>query len=450
MSSRNESVFAGSILAGSAVAGYAAAGDLRVLLAPAGVALTYLFTTRSIWRLIFVVGGGTLVLQSESTTNKIVYVAGVTVCLAIATIRVGKEMRANDAFAAFRPVLLAGYFLTTIVIFSYVISASNGVGFVLWFRAAITYALLGLLPLVGLDAAIDSSPKAIRRVFIVVTLVAPLSFMTNYIDRRGVGSLPFGQFALTSIALCAALLGYSLARLTASDNRVRWFAAALYVPMAVLLTGTRSGIALFGGVAGALGPSKKLRLPTAKVAAAAAGMGAALFYLVPIIGGKLTSEPDFYSRRFATIGALLNSSDTGYQDASLLLRQQTIDRVLQAFHDSPFFGDGPGYVYVELEALDTPLAPLAYYGLAGALGLLTLAVCWFVTTKKLRSIGGYSIELTAFRVFVVSLLCFSPLGAITDDKGLGLGLCLFSALLVSSTLARTSERDKLAAEKPQS
>lgn len=427
------------VVAGSAIAAYAAVVDLRLLLLLTLPGVAYLVTAKSIARLAFIVGGGMLVLQSENTESKIAYAAGAAIFLVVALTRVPKSMRTRAEIAAFRPVFYGGFAVLTLVVVSFFVASSHGVGTVPWFRAALPYALLGTLPIVGLEVAIDSSRESVTRMFVFFTAIAPISFMVSFLDRRGISTLPIGQFAITSIALCAALLGYSLAQVATGGRRSVWFVAAVYVPLAVLLSGTRSGLALFAGVGGVIGHPRKMRLPAAKVAAVTAALGFALWILVPLIGSKLTSTPDFYSRRFASIPALLGSDDPAAADQSLDLRAIQSRVLREAFSESPVFGQGPGKLYEGITALDTPVAILAYFGIFGIVVLIWYAILWYRSIARLREITSHTSATAAFRVFVFTLVGYFPLGLVTDDKGLALALCLFVALMASTSVDTPEE-----------
>jgi hypothetical protein len=416
-----------------------AVGNLVVAAPPVLVLVIYLIVTRSWVRMIVVVAGGLIVLQSDSVAAKLVYVAAASLCFAIACGRVPAAMRTRPAIRAFRPVLIASLALGCLIFLSLATSSASGVPEFTWFRAALPYMLLAALPIIGLDVAIDTSYKAVKRGVIIFGLIAPLAFMTDWLARRGASSLPIGRFAFGSIPMCAMLLGYALARLAVPGRRFLWFTAAVYVPLAVMLTGARSGLALFGGFLGAIGATYRVRLSPARAAAGVIGLGAAVYYLIPLVGARLVEDPDFYTRRFSSLPSLLGSTQSLASDQSAYLRQLQTETAFDAFQNHIFFGEGLAVPHTGITIYDTPIGFLAYFGIAGILVLAWLAFAWTKTLREMRKLTGYSVELTTVRVFVVTLVCYLPLSLTFDDKGLSLSVFLLTALLASS--AEHGKRD---------
>jgi hypothetical protein len=315
------------------------------------------------------------------------------------------------------------------------VAESHGIDLTSWFRDAQPYLLLGLLPPVGLAAAVRTSPVKVRRLVVTVGVVAPVAFLTDWLNRRGVSALPVDRFAFGSLPLCAVLLGYSLGRIAERGRRAIWIVAAVLTPLAVLLTGTRSSLALLGSAVGVIGASSKVRLPVVKTFVVFCLLVVGLYVLVPVIGPHVTNDQDFYSQRFASISQLLkgNSSDLS-EDQSLLGRQLETSVAEQAYESHPLLGNGAGATYAGITALDTPVAPLARFGTIGGAVLAWYVASWVFAARSLRRRFGYSGALTAARSFGAAMLFYLPLSSTFDDKGLSLAATLFAALLVSASM----------------
>jgi hypothetical protein len=410
---------------------------LLVLLLP-GVVLLYALAQFATARLAAVVGGGIFIFQSTGTGSRYVYIAVVLVCVAASLLRMPTIMSRHPEIRAFLPVLLGGCTaILAMCLISVVVSTHNGTRLSDWLSSALPYILLGLLPVVGLDAAAES-PRAIRAILLLVSLIAPLAFMTDWLNRRGVSALGFGRFAFASIPLCALAFGLALGRLASRRPRSwLWLFMAIYAPLAVLLTGTRSSIAIVGGALGAIGASRKLRLPAWQVLAVTATVGAGMYYLVLALGPHLVDSAGFYRERFASLSALWQQGASSIDsDSSYQGRSYESYVALQAFHAHPLFGIGPNQDQsLGFKALDTPYATLLRFGYMGVLGLSLFVCSWFISIRALRQRAGYTWAMTTGRVFAVAMLCYLPLSALFDDKGLPLAVCLLAALIPSESRA---------------
>lgn len=393
-------------------------------------------------RLFLLVAVGMASLQSDYDVLKGLYLGLVVLSTTIALVRTTTAIRASPVLSAFRPLLAASLATVSVVLVSMPVSLSHGVPFADWSRGALPALMLGAAPWIGLDAGFHATRRHVLLVFVSTTAVAPVAFMSYFLARRGESTLGIERLGLTSICLCIALLALALAQLTSgSRHRAAWLAVALYVPSAVLMSGTRSGLALFGTFLGIVGPRRKGRLPLGfgvTVMVVAAG---AVLYLVPLLGSRLATTQDFYGRRLATLTNLLNQNTGAIADQSLSMRAHQTEVVLNTWQSEPILGMGPGYEY-GLTAHDTPAMILGYFGLAGlALAVLTVWA-WVTTASRVRRLSGARAEVTAIRAFAFGLAAFFPLGSIIDDKGLSLSLALFAALL-GTCLASSEPEDEM-------
>jgi hypothetical protein len=398
---------------------------LTLLGALAAVAILVAFT-RSAGRLAFVIAGGLVVLQSESTNLKLAYLVGTAVCAVAAAARLPRAMRERPEFKAFTPILWGSLAVLTLCAINLPVALGNGVGLLDWFRQVLPYLLLAILPVIGLDCAIDSSQRWVRGFIVLVGIVACVAFMTDWLDRRGASALPVGRFAFASLPLAAVLLSYSLARLAVRGRLLLWVPLAIIPPLAILLTGTRSGLALLGGILGAMGSRARMRLRPRTTISASIGLVTGLYLLVPLLGQFVTTDAGFYLGRFSSLsGGLSGLTD----DRSLIGRTFQSDVALRVFGDHPFFGEGVGIQHLGVRSLDTPLAPLAYFGALGVLLLGVYVLTWLVAVRRLARDCGPSFAITAARSFLFAMVCYLPLSSVFDDKGLALAVTLLAALL---------------------
>lgn len=412
-----------SVITRPALALLAAAGSL-------GAALL----SRPLGRLVFVIGGGLAVLQGVAVGPKLAYAAGVAVCLIIAGLRLPAATEHRPEIRLFfAPLLAASCVMAVVLALNFVSASYAGIGTVAWFRDALPYALLPLLPVVGLDAASASAPRNISRLVAIALALAPLAFMTDWLNRRGASNLGVGRIALASYVLCAAAMAFGLSQLAAGGQRRRplWLLFSLVPPVALLLTGTRSSLALTAVLFGSFGSPRKYRLPVLRTAAVASFSAFALVLVIPIVGDLITSDSRFYAERFAGL-AVLSERDALQNDLSFQDRSLAYGVALDLFREAPLRGVGLGYDQAlggAVNGFDTPLAALAKMGCLGAIALICYAAAWIVILRRLAALNGPSPAMTAVRAFSFGFLAYLPLASAFEDKGLALSAAMFAAIL---------------------
>lgn len=388
-------------------------------------------------RLILVVAGGLIFLQSNSTTGKIAYALFLVVTAGISWDAYARAAKLNPVIAQFKTLMRGCLAVFLLAAISLPISIVNGAAYTSWFRAILTYVMLVTLPVIGIAAALDTPPRRIKQILFVVGIIAPLAFLTDWLDRRGVSALPVGRVLYASIPLCALMFAFSLGKLSEWKHPWRWILWTGFAPLCVVLTGTRSGLALIGGILGAIAlfeARKKVRLHLG-VAVIIAGTAAwAAVQVIPLIGSRIVDDPTFYERRLRSLDYFLSGRVAG--DQSYLARQYQTNTVWEVFNRHMFFGEGIGVPHPTIGTFDTPVAPLAYFGMFGALMLSVYVVCWIITCVNLYRMTGPSAAMTTARVFLIAMLTYLPLSSVFDDKGISIAVCLLAALVASSALSR--------------
>lgn len=410
------------------VAGYAIARDpvtgVAVGIAPI---LGYLILRFATVRVISVTVGGMLVLGSSSDlgSNKIVYAAVVILCACIS----GFRLITNPPPYAwvFRPLLWGGLAVVSILLVSYLASpAGSDPG--TFGRQSIFYLLIVLGPVIGLDSGRDLKPHAVYALVGLIGVVAAAGFAADWLDRRGVTALPFGRFVLSSLVLPGLAFGLALvmvfhARTLAS--RLLWLVPVVAIPVAMLVTGTRTNLIIFIAVAVVLGSARKARVSIGRMSVLMLSAGLIGLTLFPIVASVAVADPAFITNR---INALI-SALTGAGDQSLAFRQEQAITAAQMIDASPFFGYGLGYSVAF--TVDSPLLTVLRLGWIG-----TALVGGFIAALSVsiwRGARAYAPNpaTTAWWAFLAICLANLIFGTPLEDRGFGFAILLASMAVAS-------------------
>ncbi len=394
--------------------------------------LTLLITP--IGRLLLVLTGaiGSLQATEGTSTAKLGFLALLVLCGVIATARMPGILR-DPRLRAFRWVPLTSMALAAYLLASQQIAAANGNDFTAWARDVIAYLILAVAPLVGLDVAAGSSVRAVVRIILILGVVSTAAFTVTWLGRRGYQLAGQDSLALASMPLCVLPFAYALARGFLGPQRWRWLSFAIAIPLLLLTTGTRTAIVFVLGLLGLVGRSSKRRVSPLRAVLGGLIACVAIAVLLPHVATTLTADPQFLSRRFGSIQALLSrggSSDESYLQRSLAYHYADV-----AWQQHFWLGTGPGHYFPPIARgkdpslqVDTPVTLLSKFGVVGAAIIVGYLVAIISAVFRTRAITGYTTELTATRVSVFVMLALAPFASLLDDKGVGLSLMVLIAL----------------------
>ena len=382
-------------------------------------------------RLYFFVLGGLAVFQlpDSASSIKLAYLGGVALCSAVSVTRVS---RVSDPWVrSFWPLIPPGALAVLVFAIGLTIgiTQSDPTDAV---RDAIPYLLLVLGPVIGLDAARDMGTRGLYRLTVSVGIAAAVGFSTDWLERRGVSSLPFGRFLLATFMLGA--LGFVVALVMASStigwSRLRWIVAACVIPSAYLITGSRGVLVIFAGAIGMMGSSRKSRAPIARAFSLVVAVAVTIYVVVPPLAQVLISDPSFIDGRIRAATQFLDGSGG---DQSLQERLQAVAWTNDAFQANLLFGTGPGHRYPNgAFTLDSPLTLLAKWGLIGGLAFVGFLVAIALVSRNVHLAGTFTPANAVARGFLFVVLAITPFGGAFEDKGFALAVALLIAILAAS------------------
>lgn len=414
----------------TAVAGGLVAVKPVILLLLGLGAMVAVLIARPAGRLVLVIGGGMLVLQSSAGLNgpKVGYFIVLIACIAFAAARAPAVLRCEWG-ESFRPVVVASAWLGLYLCISSVVAVVHGTALTLWLRDVIGYALVAAVPVLALDFGSHMRPASTVRWTAAFGVIAPIGYASYWLERRGATSLPIGQFMLASFALCIVPFAYALVRSLNGKRRGKWALLAAFIPIAMIIAGSRSAIVLLVGLFGIAGSRYKGRVSPRRVLGAVT-TGAILWLAILPSLARLTSGSDqFLNTRAAQAVSFLH----GGRDASAENRISEYRLANRMFADNRLFGTGPGAIYY----LDTPLATVAKLGIVGMFLLAGYFWTLLVAFRRVRTRRGWSDVQTAGRVVLVVIIAYVPLAPFIEDKGFSFGLLLLVLMLVAE--ARSCE-----------
>lgn len=423
-------------------AGAAVALQPLVVLAPVGfIAVVALLSSPKV-RALFVVFGGIIILQSSQNLSapKIAYLGGVVLCFVIALV----DMRVERD----QKTLLWGSALVAFVIVISFISASiHGTSVSNWVRDAFGYALFAGSPILAFDFA-NGGHRFILRLFLASGLVATVSFTAEWISNHGVGYLPINKFALSSFMFVAATFAYACASLLLRERpRIVWLGVAVFTSSALVLTGTRSSLALLAApITMLLAPSVWSATRAAKTVAFTGLLAVIVAGAVAFAGSALGSNANGALERVVSTLSLTNTSGTNSSNET---RITVTTLAWKTYKSAPLFGVGAGYTWVyalpyqtstgvESQSgltIDTTLAVVAEFGAFGF--VILLYYLWTLGRYVWRRESSPSVlcMLGVAGVFAAYSLTTNAF----EDKGLGLVFALLIAMVVAKQTENMGE-----------
>jgi hypothetical protein len=433
---------------GAAALASLAAGALFVrypflLIVPPALVIGVLLVSSPTFRLLFIVVGGMLVLQSSQSldASKLAYLAGVSIAAPAAFLK--RDASQSAQYKQLEPLLAVSTVTAVFLLLSGVLAHFHGIAFKPWLRDVSSYLLFAAVPFFVLDSARDKGTKRLLLpLFVIVGILSALSFLVEWEGRRNLISLPLDRILLPSSAPAVALFCYSAARsLHDRTFSIRWESLTLLIPTLMLLTATRSAILILAGLLVVVLMNQQL---VSRSLGRLATLAFAAFVLAALTPALLGSTFDFtgVTSRFGTISTLVKQPSS---DLSFLARKQETEQAWATFRRNLLLGAGPGVLFrwslpselvrnadFEQTNIDTGLSYLAKFGLAG----LTVAAAWAIALRRTWrrlpvSARGRPFK-TAFLGLVATLAIYLPLANPLEDKGVAFSFLLILALMVTA------------------
>lgn len=381
----------------------------------------YVLVTKSWMRAAIMVGGGMLVLGSTSDVGpvKVIYAGAMLSCVAISGWRLLKNP--PDWTRYFAPLVGWGTALLACLILGTI--ATPGQDALTVIRQAMFYTMIPLAPIVGIDAGRDIRSRTVLRWVGIIGCVAAAGFAADWLNRRGVSSLSFGRFIVSSPMVAA--LGFTVALVmivyARGWARLFWLVPIMVIPAALLVTGTRTNLVVFLAILGVLGTTAKRRIPVRKALLVAVIMVGAVVIMLPIVADHVISQPGFLETR---IQALSNVVTGDAHDQSYDARNEQYYYAGQWIAESPLFGKGPGFN--PAISLDTPLATVVHLGVVGTVILVGFLGSVLIAARRTGRRYGYSAMHTSSTGIAVVAIAILPFGTPAEDKGFAFMLVLLT------------------------
>lgn len=394
--------------------------------------------------LLFIVGALTVLATAGGLTPvKLAYLSVLLICGLVAMVRAVRLLRTPWGSRFKFP--LGGSLVLIVLVFIWAgggLAAGRGMSDVA--RDSFTYFIIALAVPIALDAASTVTNRTAIAVTVVVATVTGLSFAVQLLAVRGVSALGLEGIALASFMTTAVGLSLSIV-LALRDRRIRWrwlfYASGLLV--AVLVTGTRSGLSILAAFPGVLGRAASGRIRLSRFLIAASVVAAATVVILPSIS-LVVADPLFYQTR---IDSVLNIFSRGLEhDLSGAMRIAKTDQAIQLWQQNPAVGVGFAGVIGGVDSsgaalsfyLDTPFLYLAKFGVLGS-GLLVVALAMIgypFVSRETRELGltAGAVGTGTFAVWLFALPFMAP----TEDKGFSVAVFLIVLLLGTSLRAEMS------------
>jgi hypothetical protein len=388
-------------------------------------------------RFLIVIIGALLVFQSQSSVGKYCYITLAGVCFFFSAMRVART--SDPVVRAFRSMIPTGIILGVLLAFSMFVSLSQGARLADWSDDILPYAMLVVLPIVGLDAAPEIGENAVGWLVGGLGIVTAIGFALDWLNRRGVSSLDVGRVILATMTLPALGFAYSTVQAARARRPLKWMLVSLVIVALFLVTGTRTSLVFAACYLGIIGSAKRGRYSPIRVFGLAGTLVVSVLVAVPFIGTFVLNDPTFLSSRIASASSVFQ----GGNDQSYQIRSVSYSSAQSVFFAHPWFGGGPGHLYPGgTFTLDTPWLVPAKFGVIGTLAIVLylLAIAWGV--RNTSRVAGYLPIHTTARGWGLILVALTPFGTWTEDKGTALALTLLVACVAAESRRQVSRKDE--------
>ena len=422
-----------------------------VLMVAVAVVCAFALSRSAYFRLVWLIAGALLVFQTDAglSTAKLAYVGGLIVS-SVFSVRGVVEVLRSDWGRRFRPAVLA---TAVIVVWVGLISSLYaiivaGASVQDWLRDSLTYLLISVAVLVGVDATRHVSLRVARRTTVILGLASAYGFSTAWISRRHIDTSTVDSASQSLLASIAALaVPFALALVMGLTGRIRtvWLLYGTVLVLAVLVTGTRTGLVLGAVLLGVTGLARHQRVSFGRALVGLSVLFALLGVALPVASTLFTTSGYGQSRLRMAILAITQGIG---QDASGAERLNAYALAKRIFLEHPLMGQGVGVSFPSartgrvgtiLFSLDTPWTLLAKFGIAG--GVIIISSIGLIVFSCARRDGGeWLIESTVARGTVVFWIALLPFGVISEDKGFAISVALL--ILLVGTASKEASRPK--------
>ena len=404
-----------------------------------------------IMRLLVVVGGGLMVLQSSQGLElpKLAYLAMAGIAF-VFSCREILDLRGTAMFAAARSWLVVSLMLLALIAVSLPVAIASGTSLSSWLRDAATYGLFAAAPVFALDAAASMRRGQLLGLTIAIGALGALSFAINWITLRNLADLPFDKFVLPTGSLPGALFLVSLgAAIVDHPHRLAWIVLGGGALGSFIVGGSRSSLVIL--VALPLVVLYAGRPFVARSIAASVGIGIVAFALVVAIqagfvgASQEIARPDGSSQTLrpapnpdvTVISRTLDFVAAPGRDGSLQERLAQYRVAWDLFASSPLLGVGIGhpFVWTRLDGsvkndftADTPLVLPAKLGIAGVAWVIVLGLVWLQFVQRLRRTAGVTIPGLAMAGWAGIIVAGAWAAFAIEDKGFSFAIMLVLAL----------------------
>lgn len=292
-------------------------------------------------------------------------------------------------------------------------------------RQGLFYLLIPIAPLIGVETGRSLQPLTASRLAAFAGALSAVGFAVDWLTRRGVAAfnLPYLVFGSTILAGLAFALSILLTVSSKGPARVAWGAIAAIIPIAMLVTGTRTNLVMFVVILGMLGSAAKYRLHPARAVVAGGIVALALGVLLPIVARAVLSDQSFLDKRVYALLQVLSGDAAG--DQSYQWRAIQYNYAWEQIGRQPWLGYGLGWN--PPFAMDTPLVTVIKLGVIGTALMIAYLVVSMIVVERLARARGYSPMHTAARGLALMTLALLPFGSPLEDRGFPFALALVFA-----------------------
>ena len=435
--------------------GFFVAVDLRLAVATLCLAWSVGLLVNARLRLVTVLGGSLLALQSTEgfSLAKAAFAAMVIVAVAGAALGLAGEdgrawRRRNGSLIGLS--MLFGLLLVA----SLPIALSGGAPLQSWLRDVAPYLLFAAAPLLAIDAARAFSQRMLATTLLIVGGLGAASFMIQWLARRGLAALAVERLTFPSFLLATALFCYAIACIFVADrHRTVWLIAAAGSFSALIITATRSTLVLLFAILLAPLISGRGSRGLARAATYVPILTCVTIVAIYTLATLLPLDRGATVDRLSTVGNMVSSPTI---DASGDERVAETRAAWRVFTEHPLGGTGPGHEFSWTQPgsmvvkrsfnIDTSVSYIAKFGLLGLALVIPLIVNIVAICIRRYPSGEVSASRVAAILYFVVVLVWSVLGPPLEDKGFVLALMIILAMRLK---ARSQMRRPGAAEPPQ-
>ena len=209
------------------------------------------------------------------------------------------------------------------------------------------------MPILAIDARLRTSPRLVLLLFVAAGLLAAFSFGLEFLsNRRHFADLPLTHIVLPSFLLATSLFCYGTARAIVGErHRVRWLGISALIAAILLLTGTRSTLALLVAPV-VLVIAGRAHLPVRILGLA--GLVVAAAVMTVVITMTIDAFTPLDSARLASRFDAIPVLDQRGGDPSFIGRVEQTKSAWAVFLKQPLVGAGPGYSFSWIDPLNGP------------------------------------------------------------------------------------------------